>query len=248
VTAFLAGLALLRCAEHERAADLGASARITLAAMATFAAESEDPPVCVASQDSIAARAGLKRRAVTSAIGHLEGLGLIKHDGQNGKRLSFTVRWRLELLRGTHGARKSDAHDARKSSDTPGTHETRKSDAHQTRKRGTHQTRNSLPTSSEGLPKDDGGLGLTPDSAGAPSGGPSPTNPRTALLAEVVARTGKSEQDAQRWMEERERAAKGPVRNLVAFIRRCLDTYESEPAKSPTEAKPVQRAGRLKIS
>jgi DNA-binding IclR family transcriptional regulator len=102
MTAYLAGLAILRCAAHERADDIDPAMRLTLAAMGSFAGN-EATPECYAARQSIATRAGLSVRTVHRALSRLEDMGLITPDGRRGK----TIRWRLVSLVGHDGAESS---------------------------------------------------------------------------------------------------------------------------------------------
>jgi len=98
VSNWVSGLALRVCWEHERAAELRGTARLTLAAMGSFARDRDNPRMCIASHDAIATRAGLSVRAVISAQERLAKLGAIERDGRSGAGLAFTVRWRLTWL------------------------------------------------------------------------------------------------------------------------------------------------------
>ncbi|GAA1839934.1 helix-turn-helix domain-containing protein [Asanoa iriomotensis] len=104
MTAYLAGLAIVRCKEHPRADEIRGTARLVLASMAWFAKTTDDPPVCVASQDDIASTAGVSIRTVHEAQGSLERLGLIVRAGAGARPKNwrpgfrFTVRWHLSLL------------------------------------------------------------------------------------------------------------------------------------------------------
>src|SRR4051812_17656200 len=97
MTAYLAGLAHIRCAEHPRADKIDGVARAVLVAMAYPC--SEDNPRCRLSHASIASRSGFGRMTVIRAQERLAELGLIE---RVPTPIGHAAQWALTLLRDPH--------------------------------------------------------------------------------------------------------------------------------------------------
>jgi hypothetical protein len=229
MTAFLAGLALIRCEEHDRAAEMDATARLVLAVMASFASEDHDPPECYAARATIAARAGLSLRAAHDALLRLEKLGAIERDGIKGK----TVLWYLRLC-ALDAHKTAPVPDRDTTTDHPdkgarGAHKSGARGAHKKGARGAHNPSESY----RGLPRDDDRAEPSADAPGTPSIDPPPH------VADVMARLVLPRAEAEEWVRARLARAQTPPSNPIAYLRRCVD---NELAGSVTAAPSVRKS------
>jgi hypothetical protein len=78
VSAFQAGLILLRIEQYEHADKLSGTDRLVLAVLFSFAADVKDEePLAYPSVSKVVARSGLGRRTVQTSLGHLEDVGAV---------------------------------------------------------------------------------------------------------------------------------------------------------------------------
>lgn len=218
MTAYLAGLAILRLAEHD--ARPKGVARLVLAAMASFASQPRDgtAPVCYASLESIARRSGVHRATVMRCLHDLEKLGVIAPLGKRG----LTVQWRLVLLCATQEPSEVQTQPVAESNTRPVAQSN-------TRPVADSDTIHSDPSDSAG-----GGGRIDRDRPrslrGAAAREDSTAPQPLQVVAEVQAARGGSSEEAIAWIAERKAASTQPIRNELAFIRGCL-RREARPAK-----------------
>lgn len=255
----MAGLAIIRCAEHERADDIDITARAVLAAMGSFVGgddANQRRPLCVAAQETIAKRAGCGISTVARAQGRLAAMGVIEYAGRTGAGLKATKRWRLTLLAardpgeptgsgstghtvGTVAALvgQSDRQGNGTRPDGGYVNLTDKQPVKLTDKQPVNLTDN--PFDSQRPPGSAGGGGS--DVAAAPPlpGGrgvaaPSSNGQVAGPLGIVMAGLGYSQTAAERYIEQK--TSGRDVRNLTAWITRCVERDKAEPApRKPAE-------------
>lgn len=218
MTAYLAGLALLRCEEHPRADEIDSTSRLALAAMASFVSKEREQagePLCYASQTTIGARCNLHRTVVHKATRRLGDLGLIE---RVESRQGVPVHWRLTLVAGSRPVAESDTSntgDLSLSATPPVARDDTPCSAEQH-----NPSDSSRPPGREGGGRSDAADAAA--SAGATATAATPSSGEGTLVDEVRTALGCTAEHAEQWITEKIAASSSPVRNRTAWIRKCL--------------------------